>query len=954
MADESRKQYAMNHPIRELFDRLQLNTSPFESTHPPLDTRFMSIFQRRLANRFQEIELQMQLNVKLSYCKCKDDSISRLDILSPLETMAVRRVVQKLDQTTDAAKQMEPEDPITEKFSMDDMFDLIAVGVRTSRLSAKLDEIKKVALAEINNGESSSTIYCQLAEFVCGNSAILLFTLITKKDAFVYIKGGRQSYLSHDMLALRCSTQKLVLTFLMIMEGADSAVWSDDIEYLELVSSNGLHNQTLFSKKNSYQHIIFAFGEFPVTATLLEIVERERAATGIGGSVRQRSQFSDEHSSYMLQRQRSYDTDFSGTQAASDNQDFADSSIGRFNVAKTSSVGRSQSQIRVPQSKIADPLDAFNETFAKDFNRSNIYAKTMEDLVSTMQRGLMTDRNDMPSDKRFMEVKLKTPRELTNMDAINHSSKFVRNAKAFVRVDSVDNSPYPKLETRYARHSCTQKYLSLTSAFTIVRSGRNNICFDTEAEKVLLETVMLRDVYMPRVVIDNQVVDFDRSVSFLEKAYGVVVLRNPGMLPAEWCFVPCYDTMRYGPPGMRIQPQNGIIPPGGVQLIKLKQTVNVQVLRDPSCLTQHLVIHVMTGGDYTVKPRIAYRRSCYGMPLDELVQLAQPVGRFAQADTLQQLLQQQQQQQVHQQSPNKHQGQSVQQQAQPSSQQQQQDKQQQENQQVPQQQQRQAQNPVNNAPMKATDQRQPAIGGIMDDGAGCGNSFRLSPSHALSAKYRFYALPSRTAQTSPMHRFLIPKELKILVETARRSCLKKPDLFRRGGYHRDLQEIRWLLDNVESWNAESRISSVSAYSILEAIVLFFDCLPDSLFPSQLYSTIMDASKSFKNSLEIYNCLPEINANVFVYLITFLKLVHSHSSENDTDLPLFADTFADVLIKPPAALSLSQIPKSDRDSKRKFLGYFLANDVSHLFQIDLLLTRDEYPLLARHLVRTGTN
>uniref|UniRef100_A0A1I8GNS6 Rho-GAP domain-containing protein n=1 Tax=Macrostomum lignano TaxID=282301 RepID=A0A1I8GNS6_9PLAT len=180
------------------------------------------------------------------------------------------------------------------------------------------------------------------------------------------------------------------------------------------------------------------------------------------------------------------------------------------------------------------------------------------------------------------------------------------------------------------------------------------------------------------------------------------------------------------------------------------------------------------------------------------------------------------------------------------------------------------------------------------------------------------------------------------------SCLKKPDLFRRGGYHRDLQEIRWLLDNVESWNAESRISSVSAYSILEAIVLFFDCLPDSLFPSQLYSTIMDASKSFKNSLEIYNCLPEINANVFVYLITFLKLVHSHSSENDTDLPLFADTFADVLIKPPAALSLSQIPKSDRDSKRKFLGYFLANDVSHLFQIDLLLTRDEYPLLARHL------
>lgn len=168
--------------------------------------------------------------------------------------------------------------------------------------------------------------------------------------------------------------------------------------------------------------------------------------------------------------------------------------------------------------------------------------------------------------------------------------------------------------------------------------------------------------------------------------------------------------------------------------------------------------------------------------------------------------------------------------------------------------------------------------------------------------------------------FDVPKELWLLVDQIYKYGLTQDDLFQQSGLAWEIQMIRDALDT----RLDGHLPG-SVHSIAEALLLFLEALPEPVVPRSSYRRCLDCSNNFVLCKQVVSQIPEVHRRTFVYLVSFLKELLAHSSDNKLDAKLLANVFGTVLLRPK-----EEEPEGSRrqmvDRKRAtFVYHFLMND-----------------------------
>ncbi|XP_064473266.1 inositol polyphosphate 5-phosphatase OCRL-like isoform X2 [Ornithodoros turicata] len=168
--------------------------------------------------------------------------------------------------------------------------------------------------------------------------------------------------------------------------------------------------------------------------------------------------------------------------------------------------------------------------------------------------------------------------------------------------------------------------------------------------------------------------------------------------------------------------------------------------------------------------------------------------------------------------------------------------------------------------------------------------------------------------------FEVPKELWLLVDQIYKYGLTQDDLFQQSGLTWEIQMIRDALDT----RLDGHLPG-SVHSIAEALLLFLEALPEPVIPRLSYQRCLDCSNNFVLCKQVVSQVPDVHRKTFVYLVSFLKELLAHSSDNKLDAKLLANVFGTVLLRPkeeePAG---SRRQMADR-KRATFVYHFLMND-----------------------------
>ncbi|KAM9320536.1 type II inositol 1,4,5-trisphosphate 5-phosphatase-like [Gastrophryne carolinensis] len=161
----------------------------------------------------------------------------------------------------------------------------------------------------------------------------------------------------------------------------------------------------------------------------------------------------------------------------------------------------------------------------------------------------------------------------------------------------------------------------------------------------------------------------------------------------------------------------------------------------------------------------------------------------------------------------------------------------------------------------------------------------------------------------------MPKELCMMVDHLYRNASKQEDLFQQPGLRSEFESIRDCLDT-----GTPEFIPGSNHSIVEALLLFLEGLPEPVVCYYLYDICLQCSGDYSGSKEAISLLPVHHKNVFNYLITFLRELLSNSVQNHLDVNILASIFGNLLLRP-----YPDQPKASNLEKRKcqeFIQEFL--------------------------------
>ncbi|KAG8451489.1 hypothetical protein GDO86_003626 [Hymenochirus boettgeri] len=139
----------------------------------------------------------------------------------------------------------------------------------------------------------------------------------------------------------------------------------------------------------------------------------------------------------------------------------------------------------------------------------------------------------------------------------------------------------------------------------------------------------------------------------------------------------------------------------------------------------------------------------------------------------------------------------------------------------------------------------------------------------------------------------IPKELWMMVDYLYRSASKQEDLFQQPGLQIEFEAIRDCLD---TGCPESLPGS--HHSVVEALLLFLEALPEPVICYQFYKHCLECSGDYSASKEVLSMLPSHHKNVFQYLISFLRELLKNADRNHLDSSILASIFGNLLLRPP--------------------------------------------------------
>ncbi|KAG7208116.1 hypothetical protein KM043_009688 [Ampulex compressa] len=182
--------------------------------------------------------------------------------------------------------------------------------------------------------------------------------------------------------------------------------------------------------------------------------------------------------------------------------------------------------------------------------------------------------------------------------------------------------------------------------------------------------------------------------------------------------------------------------------------------------------------------------------------------------------------------------------------------------------------------------------------------------------------------------YSVPKEVWHLVDTIYRHGIKTTGLFETQGLHSEIIAIRDWLDNGSHDSMPGGVHSAA-----EALLLLLESTAEPLIPYNLHDVCLSAAVNYLQCKQIVMQLPEIRKTVFLYIISFLQELLSHTRDNELDAKALATLFGSVFLRDPPR---SRDDKDYRTSavqvaidrkKTAFVHQFLMND-----QSDLILGR----------------
>ncbi|KAM4699188.1 type II inositol 1,4,5-trisphosphate 5-phosphatase isoform 1-T1 [Discoglossus pictus] len=139
----------------------------------------------------------------------------------------------------------------------------------------------------------------------------------------------------------------------------------------------------------------------------------------------------------------------------------------------------------------------------------------------------------------------------------------------------------------------------------------------------------------------------------------------------------------------------------------------------------------------------------------------------------------------------------------------------------------------------------------------------------------------------------IPKELWMMVDHLYRNASQQEDLFQQPGLRSEFEAIRDCLDT-----GSPEYLSGSNHSVVEALLLFLESLPEPVVCYQAYDTCLECAGYYPRSKEVISMLPLTHKNVFNYLISFLRELLNNSEKNHLDIHILASIFGSLLLRPP--------------------------------------------------------
>lgn len=136
----------------------------------------------------------------------------------------------------------------------------------------------------------------------------------------------------------------------------------------------------------------------------------------------------------------------------------------------------------------------------------------------------------------------------------------------------------------------------------------------------------------PRGEISSSYVDF-KKVQFMEYKEQNIILENTGQVLTVFKFLPKDDSGIILPPWLQVSPLSGVVAPGEKVVIRFEVTIDPTIStplnRGEQKIDEILILRLENSKDFFISVSGDYIPTCFGMPLEELSEMAVPISEAA-------------------------------------------------------------------------------------------------------------------------------------------------------------------------------------------------------------------------------------------------------------------------------------------------------------------------------------
>ncbi|KAI7898816.1 Endonuclease/exonuclease/phosphatase [Cokeromyces recurvatus] len=367
----------------------------------------------------------------------------------------------------------------------------------------------------------------------------------------------------------------------------------------------------------------------------------------------------------------------------------------------------------------------------------------------------------------------------------------------------------------------------------------------------------------PRGKISSSYVDFG-NVHFMEYKEKNIILENTGQVLTVFKFLPKDDTGIILPSWLQVTPISGVVAPGEKVVIRFEITIDPTISapfnRGDQIIDDILILRLENSKDFFISITGEYIKTCFGTPLEELSKMSIPINETT------------------------------------------------------------AKN-LERAKITTANKNtnSPELSSLLN---------QIDLPQQLWKILNFLWNPNMFFIKS-----LFLEHGDLIVSTYIRECLDNGQQFDTnillGGepsVEDNLSQLNSTLSELTMNDDDSKRAkeAISANSMVDVLVAFLECLPESVVPTYLYERALDASESVEAINNFKNTLPLYHFNVFLYIGMFLKqaIDNAPDSVKKERESRIVELFT-VLLRPPVDFK-ERNPIVAKEKREKFLLQLLKS------------------------------